>query len=30
MKNQLNTSEGMPSAKGMIIIRVPYGLNEKL
>ena len=30
MKNHLHTSKGMPSAKGMIILRVPYGRNKKL
>jgi hypothetical protein len=29
-KKHLRTSEGMPSAKGKIIMRVPYGLNLKL
>jgi len=30
MKKHLHTSEGMPSAKGMIIMRVPSDLNKKL
>jgi len=30
MKNHLHTSEGMPSAKKMIIMRVPSGNNNKL
>jgi len=29
-KHHLHTSEGMPSAKGMIIMRVPSDLNKKL
>jgi len=30
IKNHLQTSEGMPSAKKMIIMRVPSDLNKKL
>jgi hypothetical protein len=30
MKNHLHTSQGIPLAKGMIIMRVPYELNLKL
>jgi len=30
MKKHLETSEGMPAAKGMIKMRVPYDLNLKL
>jgi hypothetical protein len=30
MKKHLHTSEGMPSAKEMITMRVPYELNLKL
>jgi hypothetical protein len=30
MKNHLRTSVGMPSAKGMIIMRVQPDLNKKL
>jgi len=30
MKNHLHTSEGMPSAKEMIIMRVPSDQKEKL
>jgi hypothetical protein len=30
MKNHLHTSEGMPSARDMITMRVPSDLNKKL